>query len=137
MKVLFVAGFGPIVDDMATSRAFYGDALGLPLEGDAQYMSVPRGGLDGVKHFALWPLSGAAESCFGTKEWPADMPAPQGWLEIEVEDVEAATAELEAKGYRPLVRVKTEPWGQVVTRLLGPEGMLVGITYTPDMRGAG
>lgn len=137
MKVLFVAGFGPIVTDMATSRAFYGEALGLPLEGDAQYMSVPHGGLDGVKHFALWPLASAAESCFGTQAWPGDVPAPQAWLEIEVEDLEAATAELEAKGYRPLVRAKTEPWGQVVTRMLGPEGLLVGVTYTPGMRGAG
>jgi hypothetical protein len=26
------------------------------------------------------------------------------------------------------------PWGQIVTRLLGPEGLLVGITHTPSMR---
>ena len=26
------------------------------------------GGLDGVKHFALWPLAQAAESCFGTDQ---------------------------------------------------------------------
>jgi hypothetical protein len=25
-------------------------------------------------------------------------------------------------------------WGQIVTRLLGPEGLLVGITHTPSMR---
>jgi hypothetical protein len=29
---------------------------------------------------------------------------------------------------------RKEPWGQVVTRLLGPEGLLVGITYTPLIR---
>src|SRR5436309_6318288 len=40
MKVLFVAGFGPIVPDMNSGRAFYGDALGLPLEGDASYLST-------------------------------------------------------------------------------------------------
>ena len=33
-----------------------------------------------------------------------------------------------------LVANKTEPWGQTVSRLLGPEGLLVGITYTPDLR---
>jgi len=27
-----------------------------------------------------------------------------------------------------------EPWGQTVTRLLAPEGILVGITHTPSMR---
>ena len=63
MKVLFVAGFGPIVPDMNSARAFYGDALGLPLEGDASYLSTTD--VAGVKHFALWPLSGAAQSCCG------------------------------------------------------------------------
>ena len=40
MKVLFVAGFGPIVQDMQAARSFYGEALGLPLEGDDTYTSV-------------------------------------------------------------------------------------------------
>lgn len=133
MRILFVAGFGPIVGDMPAARVFYGDALGLTLEGDDSYLSAPHD-LEGVKHFALWPLSGAAESCFGTAAWPAAIPAPQGWIEFDVEDVAAATAELEAKGYRVLVSAKQEPWGQTVTRLLSPEGLLVGLTYTPDMR---
>lgn len=132
MKVLFVAGFGPIVSDMPATRAFYGDALGLPLEGDASYLSTQ--GLDGVKHFALWPLSGAAQSCFGTDTWPDDLPAPQAWIEFDVEDVAAATKELQDKGYRVLLVAKQEPWGQTVTRLLGPDGLLVGITYTPLLR---
>jgi hypothetical protein len=33
--------------------------------------------------------------------------------------------------------VKKEPWGQTVTRLLSPEGLLVGLTYTPSMRESG
>src|SRR5262249_25942510 len=33
MKVLFVAGFGPVMPDMAAGRAFYADVLGLPLKG--------------------------------------------------------------------------------------------------------
>lgn len=134
MNILFVAGFGPIVQSMPTSRAFYGDALGLPLEGDDTYTSVTHGQLDGVKHFALWPLSGAAESCFGVPEWPADLPAPQSWVEFDVDDVAQATAELAAKGHRILVGAKKEPWGQTVSRLLSPEGILVGLTYTPAMR---
>jgi catechol 2,3-dioxygenase-like lactoylglutathione lyase family enzyme len=133
MQILFVAGFGPIVTDMPAARAFYGEALGLTLEGDDSYLSVPPG-LDGVKHFALWPLTGAAESCFGTPEWPGEVPTPQGWIEFDVADVSAATAELEAKGYQVLVRARQEPWGQTVGRLLSPEGLLVGVTYTPAMR---
>ncbi len=133
MKVSFVAGFGPIAADMPASQTLYGDVLGIPLEGDASYLSTQQ--LDGVKHFAIWPLSAAAESCFGTTTWPAELPTPQGWIEFDVEDVAAATAELEHKGYRVLVAAKREPWGQTVTRLFGPEGLLVGITYTPHLRG--
>ena len=40
MKVQFIAGFGPVVPDMNASRTFYADALGLPLEGDASYLST-------------------------------------------------------------------------------------------------
>jgi len=51
-----------------------------------------------------------------------------------VENIEKATAELKSQGYKLLVATRKEPWGQVVTRLLGPEGLLVGITHTPSMR---
>jgi catechol 2,3-dioxygenase-like lactoylglutathione lyase family enzyme len=132
MKVLFVAGFGPIVANMQANQAFYGEVLGLPLEGDESYLFTHQ--LDGVKHFALWPLSAAAQSCFGTENWPTDLPVPQGWIEFDVDDVATATAELENKGYRVLAAAKQEPWGQTVTRLLGPEGLLVGITFTPSLR---
>lgn len=132
MKVLFVAGFGPISQDMGATRTFYADTLGLPLEGDESYLSTTE--VEGNKHFAVWPLSAAAESCFGTTTWPDDLPAPQAWIEFDVEDLEAATTELRAKGYQVLVADKLEPWGQQVTRLLGPEGLLVGLTITPDLR---
>jgi len=134
IDVLFVAGFGPIVQDFDASKRLYKDVLGLPLEGD-DYLNTSR--IDGVKEYALWPLSEAAESCFGTKVWPKDIPIPQAWLEFDVADVEAATRELEAQGYRLLVSARKEPWGQTVTRLLSPEGILLGITHTPWLRGEG
>lgn len=132
MNISFVAGFGPIVRDPAASRSFYESTLGLKLEGDGEYQHTEA--LDGVKHFALWPLSAAAESCFGTAEWPQELPVPQAWLELDVEDVEAATAELTDAGYTVLVSNRHEEWGQTVSRLLSPEGLLVGITYTPFLR---
>ena len=49
------------------------------------------------------------------------------------EAVAAAVAELEARGHRLLRGVHEEPWGQTTTRLLSPEGLLVGVTYTPLM----
>jgi catechol 2,3-dioxygenase-like lactoylglutathione lyase family enzyme len=133
MKVLFVAGFGPIVHDMDASLRFYRETIGMPLEEGAD---VSTEKVDGVKHFGLWPLAEAAESCFGSREWPSDIAAPQAWVEFDVEDVAAAADELRAKGYQLLVAPKTEPWGQTVARLLSPEGLLVGVVYTPWMREA-
>ncbi|EQD47570.1 Glyoxalase/bleomycin resistance protein/dioxygenase [mine drainage metagenome] len=75
IEVLFVAGFGPIVRDPAPCRKFYFEALGLLLKEDSNgYLHT--GGLDGVKHFALWPLAQAAESCFGADQWPGNFPVP-------------------------------------------------------------
>ena len=132
-RVLFIAGFGPIDRDVAKSRALYADSLGISFKEDAGgYLYT--GGLQGAKHFALWPLSQAAQSCFGTDSWPDDVPVPQAWLEFEVEDVEKATADLQSRGYRMLIRNKTEPWGQTVSRFLSPEGLLVAVTFTPALR---
>jgi len=87
--------------------------------------------LEGTKHFGLWPLSEAANACFGTTEWPAAIPVPQASIEFEVPDVAAAAAELTAKGYRLIHDARTEPWSQVTARLLSPEGLLVAVCCTP------
>jgi hypothetical protein len=132
-KILFIAGFGPIVRDQEASRKLYLDSLGIQfLEEAGGYLHT--GALSGAKHFALWPLSQAAESCFGSSTWPASLPEPHAWLEFDVESVEAATAELESMGYRMLIKNKKEPWGQIVSRFLDSNGVLVGLTFTPAMR---
>jgi hypothetical protein len=133
MKVLFIAGFGPIASNVTESRRLYEDALGIEFKvEEGEYLHTEE--LKGANTFAVWPLAQAAQSCFGTSEWPADTAAPHAWLEFDVDDIEAATQDLEERGYRMLVRNRTEPWGQVVTRLLSPEGLLVGVTVTPWMR---
>ena len=133
VKVLFVAGFGPIVREAAASRRLYSEALGIRLkEETGGYLHTE--GLEGAKTFALWPLSQAAQSCFGKDSWPDEIPAPQAWLELDVESVERATTALATRGYRMLVKNKKEPWGQIVSRFLSPEGLLLGITFTPSMR---
>jgi hypothetical protein len=134
VKVLFIAGFGPIDRDVAESGKLYADALGIAFKEDTGGYLYTHG-LAGAKHFALWPLSQAAESCFGKNSWPADIAAPQAWIEFEVDSVEKATAELESRGYRMLIKNKKEPWGQTVSRFISPEGLLVGVTFTPSMRG--
>jgi catechol 2,3-dioxygenase-like lactoylglutathione lyase family enzyme len=138
MKASFVAGFGPIVRDMDASRAFWGSGLGIELQEISPGYWVSDK-LEGVKHFGMWPLSQAAEAIFGTDQWPADIPQPTAWMELDIESPDAvapAVAELEAAGHRILRDAHDEPWGQTTSRLLSPEGVLVGVTYTPWMHEA-
>jgi hypothetical protein len=133
LGILFIAGFGPIVRDTAQSRRLYGDVMRIPFKEEAgEYLHTEA--LSGAKTFALWPLSQVAQSCFGEDSWPDNVPVPQAWLEFDVDSVEKATTELESNGYKMLVKNKKEPWGQVVSRFLSPEGLVVGITFTPVMR---
>ena len=133
LKVLFIAGFGPIADDAGESRKLYRDVAGISFkEETGGYLHTEA--VPGAKSFALWPLSQAAQSCFGKASWPDDIPAPQAWVEFDVDRVEKATAALESSGYQMLVKNKKEPWGQIVSRFISPEGLLVGITFTPSMR---
>jgi len=133
MNVRFVASVAPIVRDVAATRALYRDAIGLTFEGEAgDYAFTEK--LDGVKHFGLWPLAEAAQACFGTAEWPADVPVPQASIEFEVDDVPAAAAELQAAGYTLLHDTRTEPWGQTIARVLDPNGLIVGVCVTPHLQ---
>ncbi len=133
MDIVFVAGFAPISSDVEAGKAFYRDSLGLPLEGvTGDYLASEA--MEGVKHLGLWPLADASQSCFGSPEWPDDIPVPQGTIEFEVGDVDAVAAaatELEESGHTLVHRSRTEPWGQTIARLMGPEGLLVGICHTP------
>jgi catechol 2,3-dioxygenase-like lactoylglutathione lyase family enzyme len=135
MKISFVAGFGPITRDPAASKAWWEATSGLELaELATDYYGTDE--VDGVKAFAIWPLSQAAENTFGSPDWPADIPAPQAWIELDVKSAEAvrhAAEELATKGHRLLREAREEPWKQTTARLLSPEGLLVGISYTPWM----
>jgi catechol 2,3-dioxygenase-like lactoylglutathione lyase family enzyme len=135
MKISFVAGFGPIIRGAEASHAFWRDGLGIAFEEPAPGYFT-NDSLDGVKAFAMWPLTQAAESTFGSPAWPADVPEPQAWLELDVESADAVAPgieELRAGGHRVLREAHEEPWGQTTGRVLSPEGLLVGITYTPWM----
>jgi catechol 2,3-dioxygenase-like lactoylglutathione lyase family enzyme len=136
MEIEFLASVSVIADDPAASRRLYLDALRLPLEpaADGEYYYAER--LEGCKHFGVWPLSQAAEACFGTPRWPSDRPIPQVSIEFDVADaaaVGAAAEELEQAGYEILHPARQEPWGQTVARLQSPEGAIVGISYAPQL----
>ena len=139
MQVLFISSISIITPRPAESRKLFIDALGLPLEsqpGDAYVFSEKIGG---SKHFGVWPLSQAAEACFGTTTWPSSRPVPQVSIEFEVENegaVADAARELAERGFALLHGPRTEPWGQTVARILSSEGAIVGISYAPWMHEA-
>ena len=113
MHVEFIATVAVIAADPEASRRLYVDALGLPLQSQSGGDYVWTDKLDGAKHFAVWPLSQAAEACFGTSEWPADRPVPQASIEFELADVESvrvACDELEVAGHALLHPPREEPW---------------------------
>jgi catechol 2,3-dioxygenase-like lactoylglutathione lyase family enzyme len=135
VKVLFITSVAVITSDASASRALYMDALGLPLEQlDGDYFASED--IAGCRHFGVWPLAQAAEACFGTRTWPDDVPRPQMSVEFEVGDATAVSEgaqELRSRGYDVLHDAKTEPWGQVVARVLSPEGAVVGLSYVPSL----
>lgn len=136
MEIQFVASVAVISADLPASRQLYVDTLGLPLasESGGEYLHSER--IPGTKSFGIWPLSQAAQACFGTEQWPPDVAVPQVSIEFDVADVagvQAAADELTAAGYVLLHPQREEPWGQTVARLLSPEGAIVGISYVPSM----
>ena len=135
MELKFVAGVTPIVRDLDASLAFYRDTLGVPVgnsEDHPEYFATDD--MPGLKHIGLWRLEDAAVACFGSPEWPAGMPVPQATIEFDVDDVATAAQEMVAAGYTLVHEPRTEPWGQELARVMSPEGLLIGLTYTPWMR---
>ena len=137
MDIEFIAGIAVIAPNPEKSRELFVDALGLPLEASAgsDYFHSER--IEGSKHFGVWPLTEAAQACFGTPDWPQDRVVPQTSVEFEVRAAAAvgsAAEELRQRGFRLLHDRRDEPWGQTVARLQSPEGLIVGISFTPALR---
>jgi catechol 2,3-dioxygenase-like lactoylglutathione lyase family enzyme len=135
MEIEWISSIAVIAADPAKSRELYVDALRLPLAAGpgGEYFHSER--IGGSKHFGVWPLSQAAQACFGTDEWPSDRPVPQVSVEFEVQDAGAVAAsadELRKRGFALLHEAREEPWGQTVARLVSHEGSIVGISYTPS-----
>lgn len=128
MKINQISGFGPVIQNREAAEKLYIDDLGITFEEVYEdYRFTEQ--LAGARHFSLMPLARFAQAIFGTSTWPENLIVPQAWIEFDVDDVEAATSELADRGYDLLVRARKEPWGQVVTRFLTPEGMVVGIVH--------
>jgi catechol 2,3-dioxygenase-like lactoylglutathione lyase family enzyme len=136
MDIHFIASIAVITSDPEKSRKLFVDALGLPLEASPGSDYFHSEHIDGSKHFGVWPLSEAAQACFGTPDWPADRVVPQMSLEFEVGDaeaVQAAAEELRQRGFSLLHDGREEPWGQTVARLQSEEGSIIGISFAPAL----
>jgi catechol 2,3-dioxygenase-like lactoylglutathione lyase family enzyme len=136
VKIEFIASFAVVTPDPAASEALYVETLGLPLghaEGDDYLHSED---IAGAKHFGVWPLTQAAQACFGSAQWPPDVPVPQASVEFELADadaVESGADELQEAGFTMLHGAELQPWGQTVARLLSPEALIVGLSYAPTL----
>ncbi len=134
MEIEFIASVSVITTNVATSNRFFIDMMGLPLEAAAGDDYFHSEHIEGSKHFGVWPLTEAAQACFGSSTWPASRLVPQASLEFEVADagaVQAAAEELATKGYALLHDAREEPWGQTVARLQSIEGLVIGISFAP------
>jgi catechol 2,3-dioxygenase-like lactoylglutathione lyase family enzyme len=136
MDVQFITSVAVITPDPSVSRRLYVEALGLPLTASEDDDYLHSEDIEGSKHFGVWPLTQAAQACFGSPDWPVDRPVPQASIEFEVADadtVQIAADELRAKGFALLHDARTEPWGQTVARLQSSEGAIIGLSYAPSM----
>jgi catechol 2,3-dioxygenase-like lactoylglutathione lyase family enzyme len=136
MEIEFIATVSVIAAEPAESRKLYVDALGLPLRAEQGSEYFHSEEIGGAKHFSVWPLSQAAEACFGSPEWPAGRPVPQMSVEFEVADADAvstAAAELQEQGFELLHEARQEPWGQTVARMQTVDSVIVGISYAPSL----
>ena len=136
MDIQFIASIAVITPEPQKSREFFVDVLGLPLEASPGSEHLHSEAIEGSKHFGVWPLSEAAQACFGTSHWPTDRTVPQVSLAFEVQDadtVRSAAEELRQRGFTLLHGARKEPWGQTVARLQSLEGPIIGISFAPWM----
>lgn len=110
MEIKCIAGFATITKDPEASASLYQDALGLPLERMDDYRFMDK--FPGAHHFGVWPLSMAAQSCFGQNKWPESVPEPTATIEFELANasaVEAAVREMKENGQEFIHEARTEP----------------------------
>src|SRR4029077_6440949 len=136
MEIQFVTSVAVITPDTERSQQLYLETLGLPLADGTGSGYFHSEDVSGTRHFGIWPLKQAAQACFSQDEWPGHLAVPQVSIEFEVSGraaIDAAAEELAAAGHDLLHPPREEPWGQVVARMLSPEGAIVGVSFAPSL----
>src|SRR5437879_5458040 len=88
MQVQFITSVAIVAPDPVASKKLYLDTLGLPLEQLGEdYFATEQ--IAGSKHFGVWPLTQAAQACYGAPDWPLGVPIPQASIEFEVASINA------------------------------------------------
>ncbi|MCM2415682.1 VOC family protein [Streptomyces sp. RKAG290] len=105
--------------DPDRSRAFYGEALGLPV-----YREFGTGPERGTVYF----LGGGFLELSGRGDAP---PAPGMQLWLQVADVRAAYEEVSARGVEVLRPPQREPWGLDEMWISDPDGVRIAVVEVP------
>jgi hypothetical protein len=130
MDVQFITSLAVITPDPSVSRRLDVDGLGLPftaVEGDKYRRSEDIGR---SKSFGVWPLTQAAQACFGTRDWPTDRTGAPGEHRVRGRGSfhrPSRRGRVEKEGFTLLHEAHTEPWGQTVARLQSSEGAIIGV----------
>lgn len=110
------------VTDIATSKAFYADVIGLDVEEDHGDFVLFSG------HFALHAGTALARTIWGSEREAEPGPFGRGnlLLYFEDDDVDACFARLRDR-IRLIHPVRRQSWGQRVFRFYDPDGHAVEI----------
>lgn len=106
--------------DTEVTRAFYRDALGLPI-----YREFGTGSHTGTVFF----LGGGFLEVSGRSDTPPT-PAVQLWLQVR--DVSATRRELAARGVEIRREPEREPWGLVEMWISDPDGVRICVVEVPE-----
>jgi len=124
-----------IAPSPVSSRNLYVEALGLALEGegDGYYHSEQ---ITGCKSFGIWPLSQAAQACFGADRWPAER-RYRSSASSSTSPMPLRSTRLQANSSRPAISCCTElarsHGARRSPRLQSLEGALIGISLAPAL----
>jgi predicted enzyme related to lactoylglutathione lyase len=121
MQVIFA------VNDLQRSLDFYEQAFDWPRNERIDYSNyVELHPTDGGT-LGLYERDGYAATVGATAtETPEDRVAP-AYVYVRVEDVDAATARIEAAGGRPLSPLSARSWGETAAWFADPDGNVVAV----------